>query len=219
MDPLDAEEHLKDALKCPLQLAGLTVEGFRLLEMLHRDGALPIAHITKRRGRRRESTLEVIGRLEKRGWARRAIVKLPPVSFERAHLPKSKKDVPREGQKIAVAGLTASGKRLIGDVLMNYSKVFESIMRGIDGREQASLSRICRKLRAGDPVKFFREIRLMDEEQEAAELSGKAVAELERLTARRRVPGRELRVESRKSGPQLEDPPRRAHTARFALVS
>ncbi len=130
MDLLDAEEHLKDALKDPLQLAGLTVEGFRLLEMLHREGALPIAHITKRRGRRRESTLEVIGRLEKRGWVRRAIVKLPAVSFERAHLPKSKKDVPREGQKIAVAGLTAFGKRLIVDVLMNYSKVFESIMRG-----------------------------------------------------------------------------------------
>ena len=194
MDLLDAEEHVKDALKDPLQLAGLTVEGFRLLEMLHREGALPIAHITKRRGRRRESTLEVIGRLEKRGWVRRAIVKLPPVSFERAHLPKSKKDVPREGQKILVAGLTAFGKRLIGDVLVNYSKVFESVMRGIDGREQASLSRICRKLRAGDPVKFFREIRMMDEEQEAAELREKAMAELERLTARGQRASRELRV-------------------------
>jgi hypothetical protein len=69
---------------------------------------------------------------------------------------------------------------------MNYSKVFESIMREIDRREQVSLSRICRKLRAGDPVKFFREIRLVDEEQEAAELREKAMAELERLTARRR---------------------------------
>jgi hypothetical protein len=46
---------------------------------------------------------------------------------------------------------------------------------------------MCRKLREGDSVKFFREIRLMDEEQEAEELREKAMAGLERITARRRM--------------------------------
>jgi len=43
---------------------------------------------------------------------------------------------------------------------------------------------MCRKLREGDPVRFFREIRLLDEEDEAMELREKAMAQLERLTAR-----------------------------------
>jgi DNA-binding Lrp family transcriptional regulator len=158
LDLLDAEEELKVPLKWALELVDLTVEGFRLLEMLDREGALPITQITKRRGTDRSSTREVIARLEKRGWVRRGLVKLPPIEFERTHLAKSKKDDPREGKKIEVAGLTAPGKKFIGGVVRNYSKVFAAILRGIEPREQASLSRICRKLREGDPLKFLREI-------------------------------------------------------------
>jgi hypothetical protein len=53
-----------------------------------------------------------------------------------------------------------------------------------------------RKLREGDPVKFFREIRLLDEEEEAEELREKAMAGLERLGARTRMRGRAFRVRS-----------------------
>jgi DNA-binding MarR family transcriptional regulator len=164
LDLLDAEEGLKAALRGPLELVDLTLEGFRLLEMLDREGALTIADLTKRRGRDWDSTYDVIARLEKHGWVRRATVRLPPVEFERAHLPKSKKNEPREGRRIAVVGLTASGKEFIGGVLTRYSKVVSAIMRGIDPREQETLSRICRKLREGDAVKFVREIRMEDEE-------------------------------------------------------
>jgi DNA-binding MarR family transcriptional regulator len=158
LDLLDAEEGLKAALRGPLELVDLTLEGFRLLEMLDREGALTIADVTKRRGRDWDSTNDVIVRLEKRGWVRRATAKVPPVEFDRAHLPKSRKNEPREGRRIAVVGLTASGKKFIGGVLTRYSKVVKAIMRGIDPREQETLSRICRKLRESDVMKFVAEI-------------------------------------------------------------
>ena len=155
---LDAEERLKTAFREPLKLIDLTVEGFRLLATLDREGALPVADLVRRRGREQKATRQVIERLEKHGWVGRAIVKLPPVEFKRAHLPVSMKDAPREGQRIAVVGLTAPGKKFIGGVLTRYSKIMKSIMRGIDSREMESPNRICGKLRAGDVMKFVAEI-------------------------------------------------------------
>ena len=187
LDLLDAEEQLKAALRGPLGLVDLTVEGFRLLEMLDREGALPVADITQRRGRDSESTHDVIKRLETRGWVKRILVKLPPVEFGRTHWPKSRKDDRREGRRIAVVGLTATGKKFIGGVLTRYAGVMKGIMRGIDPREMETLSRICRKLREGDAVKFLREMRMMDEEQEAAEFRDEVTAELERLTGPKRM--------------------------------
>jgi DNA-binding MarR family transcriptional regulator len=145
-------------MRGPLELVGLTVEGFRLLAILDHEGTLPLADVVRRRGRDREATYDVIARLETHGWVRRAFVKLPPVEFKRAHLPRSKKDEPREGRRMTVVGLTAPGKKFIGDVLTRYSKVVKSIMRGIHFREMESLSRVCRKLREGDVMKFVREI-------------------------------------------------------------
>ena len=88
---------------------------------------------------------------------------------------------------MTVVGLTAPGKKFIGEVLTRYSKVVKSIMGGVNFREMESLSRICRKLREGDAVKFLREMRMMDEEEEAAELRDKVMAELERLASPKRM--------------------------------
>jgi len=164
LDLLGAAEEVKWALRGPLELVDLTVEGFRLLVMLDEEGALPITDVSKRRGVGPEATRDVIARLEKRGWVRRGLVKLPPVEFERAHLPKSRKEEPREGRRIEVVGLTAAGKKFIGDVLTRFTKVFKQIMRNINPREQGWLSRLCRKLREGDVVKFVREIRMEEED-------------------------------------------------------
>jgi len=186
-DLLDAEERLKGALRGPLRLSGLTVEGFRLLELLDREGALPLADIVRRRGRNREATYDVIARLAKHGWVLRIFARLPPVEFKRAHLPKAKKDEPRRGRRFSVLGLTAPGKKFIGEVRKRYSTVMKSIMRGINAREMESLSRICRKLREGDAVKFLRELRMMEEDQQAAEFRESVEAELERLAGPKRV--------------------------------
>ncbi|MGA3292795.1 MAG: hypothetical protein ABSE45_02295 [Candidatus Acidiferrales bacterium] len=49
-------------------------------------------------------------------------------------------------------------------MLPSHSKLVKSLLRVLDSREQMSLSRLCRKLREGDVVKFLREITHEDEE-------------------------------------------------------
>ena len=44
-------------------------------------------------------------------------------------------------------------------------------------------------------MKFLQEIRMVDEDQEAAQVRAEAAAELERLTVRMGMEGRKLRVE------------------------
>jgi hypothetical protein len=187
LDLLEAEERLKAAFREPLKLVDLTVEGFRLLAMLDREGALPVVDVVRRRGREQKATRQVIERLEKNGWARRAVVKLPPVEFKRAHLANAMKNEPRDGRQITVVGLTATGKKFIGGVLTRYSKIMAWIMRGVDSREMETLSRICRKLREGDVFKFLQEMRMVDEEEEAAEFRDRVKAELERLIGPKRI--------------------------------
>jgi hypothetical protein len=125
----------------------------------------------------------MVNHLEKRGWVGQRIVRLPPVEFADSHQAKSRKWERRRGKLIGVVGLTAAGKNFIVDVLPRHTKLVKSLFRVLDSREQMSMIRMCRKLREGDPVKFFREIMLMDEEEEAPELREKAMAQLERLRA------------------------------------
>ena len=62
-------------------------------------------------------------------------------------------------------------------------------MRVLDSREQLSLGRLCGKLRSGEAaLRFLQEIRMVDEDQEAA--VGEEASELKRLTARMGMRGR-----------------------------
>ena len=108
---------------------------------------------------------------ERRGWVRRVVVTLPPAPFEDIHQAKWKKDQKRKGRRIGVMTLTASGKRFVRDVMPSHLKMMKALMRVLDAREQLSLGRLCRKLRSREAVlKFLQEIRMVDEDEEAAEV-------------------------------------------------
>jgi len=53
-----------------------------------------------------------------------------------------------------MAMLTPQGKKFIAIVFPSHAKVAKALMRAIDSRERDSLSRICRKLREGDALRF-----------------------------------------------------------------
>ncbi|HUA00640.1 MAG TPA: MarR family transcriptional regulator [Candidatus Aquilonibacter sp.] len=163
-DLLDTADWIKSELRGPLLSFDLVMGEFRLLEMLYSEGALFVTDVARRRGMHRQGVDVIIARLERRGWARRVVVKLPPVDFERAHLAAAMKDKPREGLKRQAVALTKSGKKFIGTVLPNHSKLVKALMRAITSTEQDSLSRICRKLRAGDILKFVHELRMEDDD-------------------------------------------------------
>jgi MarR family transcriptional regulator, 2-MHQ and catechol-resistance regulon repressor len=164
MDLLDTAEWLKGELRGPLMSFDLTMGEFRVLELLYREGALFVQDIARRRRLRRQSMDAVVARLAERGWVQRKIVTLPPVEFERAHLAKSTRNERREGRRVSVVGLTKSGKKFMGNVLPSHSKLVKALLRVLNATEQDSLSRLCRKLRAGDVLKFVAEIRMQDED-------------------------------------------------------
>jgi DNA-binding MarR family transcriptional regulator len=158
IDLLETAEWVKGQMYGPLLLYDLSMGDFRLLELLHRVGTSFVPDIARRRGLHRQAIDVTIARLTRRGFVRRLIVRLPPVEFQRAHVRGSKRGERRVGVRTSAVGLTKTGKRFIADVLPNHTKMVKALMRALDGRDQDTLSRLCRKLRAGNPVRFFAEL-------------------------------------------------------------
>jgi len=157
---IDTAEWMKTQLRGPLAAFDLTMRDFRLLELLYREGALPVKDVGARLAVRRSVLARMIARTRRLGWARQIIATLPPVEFERAHLHHALAKIPRRGRRIAVVGLTKTGKRFIKDVLPRHSKLVKALLCVLHIREQDSLIRICLKLRQGDILKFVNEIRM-----------------------------------------------------------
>ena len=187
LNVMDTADWFKNELRGQLESFDLTMGGLRLLEMLYREGALTVPDVARRRLCTRQNVGFVIASLEKRGWVRQMVVKVPAAAIKESRLSKLRRGIQREGPRVGVVGLTKSGKEFAGSVLPRNVKMIKALMRTLDGREQESLSKMCEKLREGDPVKFFREIQMQDEEQEALELREKAEAGLERHRNRMRM--------------------------------
>ncbi len=164
MELLEAANWLRAELRLPLEAFEVTMREFQLLYLLHREGALPVAEVGRRQRSEHHNMVHLIARLEARGWLRRAVVRLPPVEWKRAHLAKSKRNEERRGRRMTVVGMSAEGKRLVRRMLPRHSKYVHALMRALDAREQDSLFRICRKLRTGNPVRFFAEIMHEDDD-------------------------------------------------------
>ncbi|HEX4074297.1 MAG TPA: MarR family transcriptional regulator, partial [Candidatus Acidoferrales bacterium] len=126
LDLLDAAEWLKNELRVPLEAFDLTMPGFRLMELLDREGAQTVVGVAERGGVRRQAVDGVIGRLEKRNWVRRAIVVLPALEFRQSHLSKARYEGTRQGRRVQVVGLTRLGKKFIKEVMPRHSKMAKS---------------------------------------------------------------------------------------------
>jgi DNA-binding MarR family transcriptional regulator len=191
LDLIDTAEWLKSELRPPLGSFDLTLGEFRVLELLNRKGPLTVRDAARERKASVRNLKATSMYLERRGWVRRVVVTLPPAPFEQTHQAKWKKDQKRKGRRTGVMALTDSGKRFVRDVMPSHLKMMTALLRVLDGREQLSLSRLCGKLRSREALlKFLQEIRMVDEDQEAAEVRKEAASELERLTARMGMRGR-----------------------------
>jgi len=178
---IDTADWIKGELRGPLDSFDLTMGEFRVMEILNREGALPLTTVAERRQVRRPGIRRTVNRLERRGWLGRRSVTLPPAEFKRMHRAVSRKEEPRLGRRICVIGLTKAGKKFMGNVLPNQSKLVRALMRALRAQEQESLVRICEKLREGDVLKFVQEIRMVEETELLRE---KATLEMERLEGR-----------------------------------
>jgi DNA-binding MarR family transcriptional regulator len=148
-------------LRRQLTTYDLTFQGFRMLEMLYREGPTLISLSAEKMECSRQNVHVILARLEARGWVVREIWGLPPVERDESRIAIARRDEEREGREAGVARLTRSGAAFIGHVFPNHEKVVKSLMRVLDAREQVTLSRILQKLRAGDVIKFVQEIRMV----------------------------------------------------------
>lgn len=162
LDLLDAAESMRHDLGGQLESFDLTIEGFRILEMLYRDGPVTVSAICAKRRCRRPSLLAVTDRLQKRGWLRYEVTVLAPVEIRPSKLPKHRRGLPIRGKRIAALHLTAAGEKFIGLVFPRHTKLVAAFMLALDAREQEHLSRLCRKLSAGDAFKMIHEIMMED---------------------------------------------------------
>ena len=145
----------------------MTYSGLRVLEMLYREGRMAMGDVARARQCNRQNLDVIVARLEERGWVRRTLYRLPPVEIKESLIPRARRGVPRLGRRIAVVSLTPAGEKFVGNILPRHAKVVKAFMRALMGREQKSLSRLCRKLRERDVLKFVSEMTHEDVEEEA----------------------------------------------------
>ncbi|HUJ30516.1 MAG TPA: MarR family transcriptional regulator [Candidatus Acidoferrum sp.] len=162
---LDTAAWLRYWMRGPLALFDLTTPGFRLLELLYRQGPLSMPVASKKLRYTRQNLELIFRRLNRRGWVRREPRRRPPVEMEPKRLARLAPGTQRRGRQVRVLELTEQGEKFIGYVFPRHAKVVKALMRALEGREQNTLKRLCQKLREGHILKFTSELTHPDRDE------------------------------------------------------
>ncbi len=158
-DLLATADWIRTEMREQLKSFEVTLLGFRTLELLYREGPTHIRAAARKLQVRPENFLSVVRRLEEEGWVRRKSVRLPLKDNRKNRKAKAMGEK-REGLLVVRMHLTRPGKRFIAWVVPKHAKVVKALLRALDGREQETMSRLLRKLREGDVLKFVKEMRV-----------------------------------------------------------
>lgn len=172
VDLLNAAEWLRDRMIRQLDTFELSMMEFWVLETLYSEGPQYPQALSRKFRCSRQNVGFVIKRLQERKLVSREEANLEVTTSEHWVNPTgtASKGRPEKGRKIILVRLTPEGQEVIAFVYPKHLKVVKSEMRVLEGREQQTLSRLCRKLRKGDVLKFVREMTMEDLEEE--EISG-----------------------------------------------
>jgi DNA-binding MarR family transcriptional regulator len=166
LDLLDTAVWFRGEMAKQLRSFDLTMGGFRILEMIHRDGPMSVVAAATRMRCERPNVEAMIDRLVEQGWLRRVNTSLPPVDIKPSHIAIARRGLPRRGRRITLLRLTPSGREAFENVFPHHVKVVKSFMRVLDGHEQETLSRLLQKVREGDILRLLQEIRMRVAEEE-----------------------------------------------------
>lgn len=165
LELLDTADWIRAELRPQLEAFDLTMAGFRLLEMLYREGPVSKPMAADRFRFKRQNLNVIVAGLQQRGWVQVTVTMYPLAEVKETGASKARVRNPRDGQRVGVISLTPLGKKFIGNVLPRHAKMVKALMRVLEGREKESLIRICRKLREGDIVKYVSELTHLDVEE------------------------------------------------------
>lgn len=158
LDLLDTAEWLRRQFAGQLETFDVTIDEFRLLEILYREGVITTHEFCKRKRCPRQTLNVMAKRMEARGWIRFEVFELTPSENSLKRLPKRLRDAPRRGRLMGHLSLTDAGTKFMHVVFPRHAKLVFAFMQALDPREQETIGRACRKLREGDVMKMLKEI-------------------------------------------------------------
>jgi MarR family 2-MHQ and catechol resistance regulon transcriptional repressor len=137
---------------------GLTLEEFRLLELLYRKGPATTSDVREQKACSRQNVMRLTEALSERGLVEREVVELPGEG-------RAETDSSKRGKRISEMRLTAAGENFVGKVLPRHMKMVLAVLRTLTWREQETLGRICQKLKDWDAAKLMQELEWEDAEE------------------------------------------------------
>lgn len=160
LDLLDAADYMKARAYDQLAFYGVTMRGFRVLELLNRQGPTRSTEIARACQWSRQNLDVIVKRLIEDELVASELVKP-----EKAELDTEDVEDKPGMRPVAMLRLTEIGTDFVARFLPRHGKVVKAYMRALDGRQQETLSELCRKLREGDVVRFISEMEHEDEEE------------------------------------------------------
>lgn len=158
LELVDTADWMRGELAGPLAYFGVTMNEFRLMLLLQHEGRMGVIEAAKSRKCGIQFMHKLAERMEAKRWVRRDLVARAPAKIRQTRLPKAKRGRPRRGRKARMLSLTRDGRSMLGMFLTKHAKLVKALMRVLDMREQETLSRLCRKLREGNFLKFVSEL-------------------------------------------------------------
>jgi DNA-binding MarR family transcriptional regulator len=155
LDLVDTAEWVQRKLGRALGMFGMSAEEFRLLVLLYREGPLTMTETSEKLDRNRQNLFRTIQDAAEFGWVRWDV---KPGSGAEAmrRVRKDRRGGNNRGSRVGFASLTRQGEKLIESVLPKHVRMVDALMRALDGREQTTLSQMCRKLREEDELDKLR---------------------------------------------------------------
>lgn len=166
LDLMETAEAVRRVLEGQMATFGMTVEEFRFLEMLYRNGIMRTDEARKQRACTRQSLWQMTISLAERGLVNREVIELPLTDIKEGKLSVKLRGRPRRGQRVSEIRLTRAGENFVGQVLPRHMKMALAVVRTLNWHEQETLSRICAKLRDWDAFKLLQELEWEDVEEE-----------------------------------------------------
>ena len=159
LDVLDTAAWFRQQAERQLEEFDLNLERFRMMEILYTEGPKTMPDMAARRNCVRQGQFALAQPLIERGWVRLEAMRVRTVD---ADVESANGDEPGPGRRVTRMHLTAEGQEFMAMVMRRHAKLIYALMKVIDPREMDRLSRSCRRIREGDPLKLIQELMMED---------------------------------------------------------
>jgi len=160
-DLMDTADWMRKVVRGQLEILEVSMEGFRVLELLYRKGPLSLTALARARGCKRQTLFDVVRKLQEQTRVSYEVLRRAPVAMDEKRIPEHRRGRPRQGKAEGMVRLTSQGEKFVRAAIPRHRKLVYAFMLALDSREQETLSRTCRKLREGDVFRFMREMEMV----------------------------------------------------------